>query len=152
MAEFLRLPTGIDPLPILLELQRAPHLWDRDTARTTFEARRLPARRTFGCGSALRPTEGAALAQGGIPQRLLAGLVGVADAAAFAARAETDRQCGGDRHGADHPHAAGQPHSPHDNGGSWAARMPTWDWSGRQMAGRAASQAGPASKPRRRSA
>lgn len=36
MAEFLRISSGFDALPILLELQRAPQLWDQHTTRTTF--------------------------------------------------------------------------------------------------------------------
>jgi hypothetical protein len=33
---FLRVATGVDMLPVMLELNRAPHLWDRDKTRRTY--------------------------------------------------------------------------------------------------------------------
>ena len=35
--QFLQLARNVDVLPLALELHRAPHLWDRNKARTTFE-------------------------------------------------------------------------------------------------------------------
>lgn len=37
MRQFLKVASGIDVLPIMLELNRAPHLWDQNTTRTTYE-------------------------------------------------------------------------------------------------------------------
>ena len=36
MSQFLRIASGIDVTPIMLELHRAPHLWDQHTIRKTF--------------------------------------------------------------------------------------------------------------------
>ena len=37
MGQFLRLAKDIDVLPVLLDLSRAPHLWDQYRTRTTYE-------------------------------------------------------------------------------------------------------------------
>lgn len=37
MGEFLRIAHGIDTMPIMLDLMRAPDLWDQNRTRTTFE-------------------------------------------------------------------------------------------------------------------
>lgn len=36
MSAFLRLAHGVDTMPILLDLRRSPHLWDRNTTRKTY--------------------------------------------------------------------------------------------------------------------